>query len=68
MSRPLLCDVCGQPIEKVKLKLYKAPKTNGATDHTSYTDHADVGECCVVKINAINWQRRKVLLRKDASV
>lgn len=59
MSRVLTCDSCGKPMERVVLKLYKTVNTGPrTTDHTKYTDSADIGECCVVKINGINWTKR----------
>lgn len=56
MARQTICDVCGKPTERIALKLYK---TQFGKDHSEYTDHADVGTCCVLKINEISWSPRR---------
>ena len=42
------CDVCRRPCERVVGKLLYVPTdSNGRTQpHSSYTHHADVGNCC----------------------
>ena len=67
MSRPIICDNCGKPTDKLVLKLFKANLTESAKkDHSQYAAHADIGECCAVEINKINWTPRKRGTRRGA--
>lgn len=67
MARVQMCDVCGKPTERVVVKLYKAPKENSRSDHSRYKAHADVGACCVTKINEIQWQERQTKKKKESA-
>lgn len=63
----LTCDVCRQPCQRVAAKLFLAPIKEGETrkTHSSYTGHADVGECCAEKIvKQMKWQKRGSRPRK----
>jgi hypothetical protein len=56
MASAQLCDICGQPAAIVR-KLFLASKA-GRNDHSNYTHHADVGECCLPVVDDIHWQKR----------
>ena len=56
----LTCDFCGNQTERIVVRLYKARKREvGRTDAINYTHRANIGSCCVMRINAINWQPRQ---------
>lgn len=62
MARGLsTCDNCGKPTNRVVMKLYLSP-VNGSTraNHSKYTGHADIGECCAAKVTSqFKWQKRQ---------
>lgn len=61
------CDVCGKPTTKIAYKLFLSEK-NGRSDHSNYTAHADVGECCQVAVKRdIKWQPRKKQERSSSA-
>lgn len=56
------CSVCGNETERIVLKLYKAPvarRARGRVDANLYSHRADVGTCCMLKINEIDWIERR---------
>lgn len=59
------CDVCGNATDHVVLKVYKASMINsrrpdGRIDANLYTHRANIGVCCVLKINSlIDWKPRR---------
>jgi len=59
MARQVRCDVCGKLTSRVAVKLFKVSRMHSKVSHNDYTHHADVGECCVMKINEIRWQERR---------
>jgi hypothetical protein len=61
MAKALVCDRCGTPTARIVAKLFLPPK-NGRSDHSYYTAHADIGECCgsiVAAKDFVRWQKRK---------
>lgn len=66
MASTKTCDVCGRPAKFVK-KLFLA-KYGGRNDHSNYTHHADVGECCIERIDQIRWQKRQKREKPVANV
>lgn len=57
----LKCDVCGKPTEEIVGKLTFIPMIPGISRsaHSNYSDHADVGSCCRVKLfRAISFRKR----------
>lgn len=65
MSKTVLhrCDNCGKEItdkNPVIAKLFMAPvlKSRSRADHSSYTRHCDIGQCCVGWLNKIGWTAR----------
>lgn len=52
------CDFCGKETKRIALKLWKASRMHSKVSHNDYTHHADIGECCVMKVNGIRWQER----------
>lgn len=66
MAKALICDVCRKPTNRIVAKLYLAPKNGGRNDHSNYTAHADVGECCGSRVPQMaRWQRRVRQVPKD---
>lgn len=64
MARSFKCDVCQKPIDEVKAKLFITPTMS----RENYTAHADIGACCLPKINnEITFTRRVKGARKRAS-
>ena len=54
------CDYCGKETERIVLRLYKARKREvGRTDAINYTHRANIGPCCVMRVNAIGWKPRE---------
>lgn len=68
MARVKTCDVCGKPIDRVALKLFKVSRLNPKVKKEDYSHHADVGECCVMKINQINWVPRRTYKKTEKPV
>lgn len=59
LAKQLVCDACGRPTNRLVAKLFLAPR-NGRNDHSNYTAHADIGECCAARITEqFKWQKRK---------
>jgi hypothetical protein len=55
------CDVCGKPTDNIVGKLHFIPSIPGVTklNHSQYTHHADVGECCKAKLfKVLKFQSR----------
>ena len=68
-----ICDVCGESTPRIAAKLLlvplgdngNVPKGRRGWRLTSYSAHADVGECCAPKIvKDIKWQKRKPMPAK----
>jgi len=67
MSKVVTCDVCGKPTDRIVAKLFKmtgADNTANKWQRSNYSAMADVGTCCAVRINQINWQPRKRRVKK----
>lgn len=58
MAHLQVCDYCNKPTNKIAVKLFKTP-ANGRRAHHRYSHHADIGECCINKVNLINWSPRQ---------
>lgn len=57
--RAIVCDVCRKPTKRIVAKMYLSPKNGHKNDHSNYTAHADVGECCGAKVLAdVRWVKR----------
>jgi hypothetical protein len=57
----IVCDVCGQPTERIAGKISFVPSIPGVVrlNWNNYTHSADVGECCEKKIfGEINFRPR----------
>lgn len=67
MSRPVVCDRCKLPTERVVLKLFLVPTENkthptltSRSWHSAYTAYCDIGECCAEKVvRDFQWTKRK---------
>ena len=58
MAKSLVCDVCRKPTKRIVAKLFLSPK-QGRGDHSNYTAHANVGECCGSRVvELVHWQKR----------
>jgi len=60
------CDSCGKEItdnNPLVMKLWATAVSNGKigrTSHNNYTHSLDVGQCCLIKVNAFGkWAQRK---------
>ena len=60
----VVCDVCFGDTTKIIGKLFFTPlplpvNSVGKSQHTNYTQHLDVGECCRERLlNGFRWQKR----------
>ena len=57
----IVCDVCGQPTERIAGKISFVPSIPGVSrlNWNNYTHSADVGECCKDKLFAdISFRKR----------
>lgn len=60
MANVKTCDRCKKPVERIVLKLYISPAINGKNDHSNYTGHADIGDCCKAEVmRFVKFQGRK---------
>lgn len=57
----LRCDLCKKPTERIVAKLQYIPVIPGvrAINHSNYTHHCDVGECCGDRVlELFNFRKR----------
>lgn len=65
MSRPIICDRCKRPCDRIVAKVFLAMKVprvrSNRSDHNNYHLHADIGECCVSEVvkSTFKWTKRK---------
>jgi hypothetical protein len=61
MAQTRECDMCHRKItddNPVVLKLFLVPTQGKKWTDRQYTHHLDVGQCCIVKVRNMDWQKR----------
>jgi hypothetical protein len=58
----LVCDLCRKETQRIVAKLQYIPVIPGvrAVNHSNYTHHCDVGECCGDKLLSLFKFRKRV--------
>lgn len=57
----LQCDICGKATKRIVGKILLVPSNGGITrlSYANYSHHADVGECCMPKLQrGFKWRKR----------
>lgn len=69
-AQVMICDVCGQPTERIVGKISFCPTIRGVVrlNWNNYTHTADVGECCEGRLfGDINFRKRMTAKEYQAS-
>jgi len=59
MARLFHCDICKKTCDRIVGKIFYTPLGKGSSKEGHYSHHADVGDCCELKLKEqINFRRR----------